>query len=195
MRSDMATTYHLAISPARFDAESQAIYRDIEDHLTGLSAADFNWQPDEGRAWSVGQNLAHLTKGNEAYADAIAAAIARARPRSDRAAGVPNAFGRWFARELEPPVKRRMRAPGIIQPASDLDPIATRAAFDASVDRVRALLDTAWGIDLNRTRFRNPLAFGLPIFNVAAGFLILLAHMRRHVAQAKKVRARQGERP
>jgi hypothetical protein len=185
----MATTYHLAISPARFDAESQAIYRDIEEHLSGLSEADFNWQPDGGRGWSVGQNLAHLTKGNDAYVDAMTKAIERARPRADRAAGVPNAFGRWFVRELEPPVKRRMRAPGVIQPASNLDPAATRAAFDASVDRVRALLDRAWEIDLNRTRFRNPLAFGLPLFNISAGFLILLAHMRRHVAQARKVRA------
>jgi hypothetical protein len=185
----MAT--HLAISPARFEAECRAIYRDLETLMAGLSRAQFNWQPDEGRRWSIAQNLDHLTQGNHEYAVPLERAIAVARPRMDRVPGVPNRLGAWFVGQMEPPVRTARKAPAQIQPRTDIDPAAAREAFDASVDRIKSLLDRAWEVDLSRKRFANPFLKGLPLFNVAAGFLILLAHMRRHVAQAAAVKTQQ----
>lgn len=184
----MAT--HLAISPARFEAECRAIYHDVEALFAGLSRAQFNWQPDEGRRWSIAQNIDHLTSGNLEYAPALERAIARARPREDRVPGVPNWFAAWFIGQMEPPVKMKLKAPSKLVPRSDLDPAEAREAFDASVDRMKALLDQAWSVELSRTRFANPLLKGLPVFNVASAFLISLAHMRRHVAQANTVKNR-----
>jgi hypothetical protein len=181
---------HLSITPARFESECRAIYRDIEALLGGLTREQFNWQPDEGRRWSIAQNLDHLTRANLEYAGPIDRAVSRARPRADRAPGVPNWFGAWFIKQLEPPVKMKMNAPSKIIPNLDLDPAAARAAFDDSVDQLKALLDRAWATELSRTRFANPVGAGLPLFNVASSFLIALAHMRRHVAQASAVRAR-----
>jgi hypothetical protein len=181
---------HLAISPARFEAECRAVYQDIEDVLGGLTREQFNWQPDEGRRWSIAQNLDHLTQGNVEYAQALEPAIRRARPRTDRVPGVPNWLGAWFIGQMEPPVAMKLKAPPKILPKTNLDPIAARAAFDASVDGLKALLDRAWTIELSRTRFANPFLKGLPLFNVASAFLISLAHMRRHIAQAVTVRRR-----
>lgn len=183
----MAT--HLAISPARFEAECRAIYRDVEALVAGLSRAQFNWQPDAGRRWSIAQNIDHLTQGNNEYALPLERAIACAAPRVDRVPGVPNRLGAWFVGQMEPPVATKRKAPSRIQPKSDLDPLEAKRAFDASVDRIKALLDQAWTVELSRKRFANPFLKGLPVFNVAAGFLILLAHMRRHVAQAAAVKA------
>ncbi len=181
---------HLAISPARFESECRAIYQDVETLLTGLSRAQFNWQPDAGRRWSIAQNLDHMTRANLEYAEPVARAIACARPRDARVPGVPNWFGAWFIGQLEPPVKMTLKAPSKIIPGADFDPVDARKAFDASVDRVKELLDRAWLIDLSRARFANPFLGGLPLFNVASSFLIALAHMRRHVAQARAVRDR-----
>lgn len=181
---------HLAISPARFESECRALYRDLEPLLAGLSRRQFNWQPDEGRRWSIGQNLDHLTRTNAVYAEALQPAVGRGRPRAGREPGVPNAVAAWFIGQLEPPVRLHMKAPSQIVPAQDFEPAASRDAFDASVDRLKALLDEAWGVELSRKRFASPILWGLPVFNVAAGFLILLAHMRRHVAQAMAVRSR-----
>ena len=103
--------------------------------------------------------------------------------------GVPNWLGAWFVGQLEPPVKTKLKAPTKIIPGADFDPVESRKAFDASVDRLKALLDSAWPTDLSRARFRNPFLGGLPLFNVASSFLISLAHMRRHVAQASVVRS------
>jgi hypothetical protein len=182
---------HLAITPARFESECRAIYADLEPLLAGLSRDQFNWQPDQGTRWSIGQNVDHMTRGNLEYARPLAKAIAVARPRTARDPGVPNGFGAWFIRQLEPPVKMRLHAPRQLAPVSDLDLVTARRGFDEAVDRMKHLLDEAWAVDLSRTRFANPILFGLPLFNVAAGFLISLAHMRRHVAQAAAVKARE----
>lgn len=183
---------HLAISPARFEAEYRAIYRDVEALLDGLSREQFNWQPGGGRRWSIAQNLDHLTQGNIEYAAPVERAIARAKPRADRAPGVPNFLAARFIAQMEPPVGMKLKAPPRIVPRSDLDPQDARAAFDASVDRIKELLDRAWAVDLTRTRFANPFLKGLPLFNIASAFLILLAHTRRHVAQAAAVRSLPG---
>ena len=42
-------------------------------------------------------------------------------------------------------------------------------------------------VDAVRTKFPNPFLKGLRLFDVAAGILIILAHNRRHLAQAEKV--------
>lgn len=181
---------HLAISPARFESECRAIYRDVEALLAGLSREQFNWRPDLGRRWSIAQNIDHLTRGNREYVAPLERAISRARPRLDRVPGVPNWFGAWFAARMEPHAGPKLKAPSTIVPGADLDPLEARKAFDESVDRVKELLDRAWAVDLSRKRFANPFLKGLPVFNVASGFLILLAHMRRHVAQAAAVRNR-----
>jgi hypothetical protein len=184
----MAT--HLTISPARFESECRAIYRDVETLMAGLSREQFNWQPDGGRRWSIAQNVDHLTRANCEYVGPLDRAISRSPGRAERVPGVPNWFGAWFIGQLEPPVKMKMKAPSALIPNLDLDPVAARQALDDSIDAVKAALDRAWAIELNRTRFANPFLKGLPAFNVAAGFLIVLAHMRRHVAQATAVRSR-----
>jgi hypothetical protein len=172
------------MSPAEFASQLRAIRADLDALLADLTPAQFNWQPDGGRKWSVGQCIDHLARTNAQYDAALADAVARARPRAERTPGVPNRLGRWFIRHLEPPVTLRVPAPASLRPPVVLDPIAVRKDFDASVDALSSTLDRAWTIDLTRARFRNPLLGGLPVFNVATGFLVTLAHMRRHVAQA-----------
>jgi hypothetical protein len=181
---------HLAISPARFEAECRAIYQDLELLAGGLSREQYNWQPDGGRRWSIAQNIDHLTQGNLAYVEPLERAISAARPRQERVPGVPNRLAIWFIGQMEPPVSTKYKAPSTILPRTDRDPIEARKAFDASVDRVKDLLDRAWGVELDKKRFSNPFLKGLPLFNIASAFLILLAHMRRHIAQAAAVRSR-----
>src|SRR2546423_11626000 len=75
----------------------------------GLTEAQFNWRPGEGR-WSVAECLQHLNVAVSRTLPAFDRAIAEGRAQGKRATG-PFRYG-WFARwmvpSMEPPPKRRM---------------------------------------------------------------------------------------
>lgn len=156
-----------------------------------LDEAQFNWQPD-GHAWSVGQCLDHLTRANRVYLEALEEAV---RPALAAGGGAspplqPGRLGRWFLSSLEPPARVKFRAPAKIVPPSRCPKPATLVAFAGEQQRAIELVRDSARIDCNAVRFRNPLAYGLRTFNVATGLLVIAAHERRHLEQARKVAAR-----
>lgn len=156
---------------------------------TPLDEAQFNWQPDGGRAWSVGQCLDHLVRANRCYLDALEEVVRRARSEGDRPAPPlqPGRLGRWFLGVLEPPPRMKVGAPKKVQPPSRCIRQTTLVAFAGEQQRMIELVRASAHIDCNEVRFKNPLAYGLRMFNVATGLLIIPAHERRHLAQATKV--------
>jgi hypothetical protein len=68
----------------------------------------------------------------------------------------------------------------------------TWRAFLEVQEEVAELVRSSSDLDLTRLRFRNPLLAGLPLFNLATGFLVIVAHERRHLEQARAVRANAG---
>src|SRR5579864_5478307 len=93
--------------------------REAERIIAGLSDAQINWRPRD-TAWSIAQCLDHLARGNTTYAAALRAAVhdERAARRPRRGPIRPGWFSRFFIRTLEPPPKRKLRAPRKIVPAS-----------------------------------------------------------------------------
>jgi hypothetical protein len=153
-----------------------------------LTDEEFFWQPDGGRRWSVALCLNHLTVANEVYGKGMSGALdlAKARGWTRQGPAAPGFFGRKFAESLEPPVRRRTKAPGKIAPR----PVGSRAdvlnAYRAAHDHIRELLQRAATLDVNRATFRNPF-IGLVRVKVATGFLVISAHDRRHLWQAEQV--------
>jgi hypothetical protein len=179
-------------TPASLTSEVEELRARANRLATGLTRAQFNWQPDGGRKWSVGQCLDHLARGNALYLEAVTQAIAAAPQRQgdEPLTARANRLGRWFIGSLEPPPRMALRAPKAIRPGSDFDPADAQRRFDDSLVRLVAVLPRAWAVDPNRTRFKNPLARGWRIFNITAAFQILTAHSRRHLWQAEQVRSR-----
>jgi hypothetical protein len=177
---------------ASLTAEVEDLRARADRLASGLTRSQFNWQPDDGRKWSVGQCFDHLARANTLYLEAVTRAIDAAprRPTDQPLTARANALGRWFIATLEPPSRVAMRAPKAIQPVSDLDPADAHRRFGDSLVVLRSVLGRAWSVDPNRTRFRNPLAWGWCLFNVTAALQIMTAHSRRHLWQAEQVRAR-----
>lgn len=145
------------------------------------------WQPAAGEGWSILECLDHLAISNEIYLDAMQPGIGDANRGAAtgifQTAGFPSTK---FVRDLEPPVRRKIPAPGKIRPRATLNPEGILPQFLKSMERVSALVASSSGRDLNAVRFRNPL-FPVVRFTVASGFLILAAHGRRHIWQAEQV--------
>ena len=158
-----------------------------------LSNEQFFWQPDGGKRWSVALCLDHLAVANTVYGSAMAQAldVARTRGWSRRGPGKPGYFGRKFAESLEPPARRRTKAPAKITPRPSRGRDEILAGFRAAHDRIRELLQAAATLDTNRATFVNPF-IGFVRVKVATGFLVISAHDRRHLWQAEQVVAQMS---
>jgi hypothetical protein len=161
--------------------------------IAGLTDNQANWQPGSGTSWSLWQCLDHLARINHTYAAALQDAVqSRSESRRTRTAEIsPGRFGRWFIRQLEPPVRRKLKTPANAKPAERGDVRAAVRAFVESHEPVRAVLDSAAQVDLNRLRFKNPFV-SLFRFTVGTGLLIINAHDRRHLWQAERVKEAAG---
>lgn len=170
-------------------AELARLSFEVSQLATPLDEAQFNWQPDGGRAWSVGQCIDHLVRVNRCYVDALEDVVRQARAEGERQAPPlqPGRLGRWFLGVLEPPPRMKVGAPKKIQPPVRCLRQATLVAFAGEQQRTIELVRASAHIDCNEVKFRNPLAYGLRVFNVATGLLIIPAHERRHIEQAKRV--------
>jgi hypothetical protein len=92
---------------------------------------------------------------------------------------------------MEPPVKRRMRAPRKGKPLPMKERRAILDAYRAGHDLIRGLIADARDIDVNRARFPNPFV-PLIRFSVATGLFVIAAHDRRHLWQAEQVKQAPG---
>jgi len=174
----------------RSEAEARSL-------IEGLSQEQINFRPDAGAAWSISQCLDHLSKVNTTYAAALISALAKAprQPGREPPPIRPGWPSRSFIRAMDAPPpgehspKPRMKfsaPPKVVPDQNKAGDVALRE-FIASHDSIRALLKDSQGADFNRLRFKNPFVRGLR-FTVGAGILIILAHDRRHLWQARRVR-------
>ena len=160
--------------------------------IEGLSEGEGTWRSAPG-SWSIAECLDHLAVGNRVYVAAMepAATQARAAGRLRRGPARPGLIGGWFAKSLEPPVTRKMRAPRKIVPRPSPALADASAAFFASHEQVVRFLRDNADIDLAGVRFPNPFIRGLR-FSLATGVHVLAAHERRHLWQAWNVRKAQA---
>jgi hypothetical protein len=187
---DAAPAFPGSADLGRILADLQSNEVALTDVTAGLSDAELRWQPDNGRGWSILQCVEHLALTNASYTAAMGETLRS--PKAANCAGRgdirPSAAGALFLKKLEPPVKTKVRAPRPLIPTVDKTTTDVLSAFARTHQQIRDLIGTAARLDLNRLRFRNPF---LPILRLRVGtaFLIMPAHERRHLWQAKNVRA------
>lgn len=160
--------------------------------LQGLEDRSANWQPVALQSWSIAQCVDHLTVTAAVYGEAIAEALAGA-PRVSVADPTiaPGRPSEWFVRQIEPPPKRRTKTQAKLAPVAHRAPADVLERFLAGNRDLQQLIDRVGAVELNRVRFRNPLV-PLLRFTVGTGVVILLAHHRRHLWQAYRVRDAAG---
>jgi hypothetical protein len=127
----VADTTQLGTDRVELMAELTKLAFEVSTLATPLDEAQFNWQPDGGRAWSVAQCLDHLTRANRVYLDAIEEGVRKALAEGESPSPPlqPGRLGRWFINSLEPPARIKFRAPHKIVPMPRCPKTATLVAF------------------------------------------------------------------
>jgi hypothetical protein len=188
--SSEALSEPLAPDLQEYHRETQHIKRDAEDLFQGLSDAEANWCPSPG-GWSIVQCIDHLNRVGKLYLRPIDGAIKTARAngwRSERPAR-RGLIGNLLIRSMEPPPRIRMPTSSVIAPRAEqpFEPVATD--FLVLQDKLMERLHAADGLDLGRALVVSPVSSLLKL-NLSAAIGFLLAHERRHLWQAWRVRAR-----
>jgi hypothetical protein len=161
--------------------------------VTPLSDAQFHWQPDQGRAWSVALCIEHLATANRVYAEPMRAAMDAARARNLKRSGPikSTVFGRMFAASMEPPVRRKMKAPAKILPPANGTREEILQRYHQAHASIRQMIIESAEIDANRATFTNPFIKVVRV-RVGTAFHIIAAHDRRHLWQAERVLEARG---
>ena len=177
-----------------FREEFDAISADADALLAALSDTQFYWSPDPG-TWSVAQCLEHLNVTARSYLTMLDDSIASAKRWGVYGTGPFQYrwFSRYFVKSMEPPVRRRFKAPVIFQPAPQSAPQRKRTEIEAGfrgyqvqfVDRLRQ----ANGVDLAKARVQSPASRWIRL-DLGAGFALMTAHERRHLWQARQLTER-----
>lgn len=184
----------LALAPEieAFRQQFEQISLDADALAAPLRDDQFSWSPAPDR-WSIGDCLDHLNATARMYLPRLDEAIADAIRKGLYGSG-PFRYawlGRVFVRVSEPPPRLRFRTRAGIAPAPNRPRQEVMAALRAYqvqyVDRLRQ----ANGLDLARATVKSPIAPWLRI-SLGSGFALMTAHERRHVWQAKQVRADAG---
>jgi hypothetical protein len=166
-----------------------AIKRDAERLMAGLTDNQFNWRPGPLR-WSIAECISHLEIVGRNHLTNIDAAIDRARSHRLYGTG-PFKYGfveTWFVHANEPPPKVRMKSPKAAKPLSFQPRKGLSTRFMVLQDELEDRVHQANGLDLARTRVNSPF---VRVFRMSLGSCLafLTAHERRHVWQAGQVRA------
>jgi DinB superfamily len=162
--------------------------RGAEAVAAGLSAEELTRRPRPEK-WSIAECLAHLNVTAATVQQLMARAIERGKKEKKFAAG-PFPIGMkgrlllWIA---EPPPKFRIPAPKSVRPPAEIaDPLRLLPEFLHAQDEWERLLRDQEGLDLARIKigewnspFRARLSAAVPW---------MLAHQRRHLAQAENVK-------
>jgi len=165
-----------------------SVRQDATGLMSGLTNAQFNWQPEPGR-WSMAGCFEHLNKSAaQLFIPKIDAAIATARARNLRSNGpfAYSAFERWCVKTNDAPPRMRFKAPKRLHPAPHLSLDDVRGQFLRWQDELSSRLREADGLDLARAKETSPIP--LVKWSLGAFFQLMLAHERRHIFQARQLR-------
>jgi hypothetical protein len=190
----MAVSGPLGLTPEieEFRVQFEQLSAEADALAAPLTDAQFGWRPAPN-AWSVGECLDHLNATARMYLPVMDEGIAEAIRRGLYGGGphVYNWIGRLMVHAFGPPARMRVKAPSAFLPAPGRLRHEVLAAFRAYqvqyIDRLRQ----ANGLDLARARVSSPVARWLRI-PLGSSFALMIAHERRHLAQARHVMASPG---
>lgn len=164
--------------------------------VEGLSEQQFNWRPGPER-WSVGECFNHLAIATGLMLDKVKPVLERGHV--DGITGMPpfgyKLLGGWFVGMMQkPPGKRSMASPKNFVPPSGMPKSQVMQNYFAVLHELGRALERSHGLALDRLKAASAAKGGSWLkFNLAAWFAATIAHLSRHLAQARRVMAAYSE--
>ena len=172
--------------------EAEAIAGDAKTLFGHLNPQQLNWKPATD-SWSVAQCLDHLISANHEYYP-VFDRILKGEYRKTFLHGMPFLpafFGRVMINAVSPDSQRKFKAPGAMRPSSSSIDSQIVDRFIANQRATLAMMKSLEGRGPSGIIITSPFA-GAVIYSLLDAFRLVVAHERRHLAQARRVMETQG---
>jgi hypothetical protein len=180
------------LSLSELRAETEAIATEAQRSFAPLNAQQLNWKPSAER-WSVAQCLEHLLHANQEMFAPMDAAMANPHG-AGFLARLPvwsELCGKFMIKIVSPNFKQKLKAPSTARPAT--------SAIDAEiVTRFLAMQPTILErINRLESLGTKPIVMTSPFvrwitYSLLDACRLMVAHERRHLAQAQRVMEAPG---
>jgi hypothetical protein len=177
--------------PEVFD-EAEAIAADAKTLFGHLNPQQVNWKPGADE-WSVAQCLEHLIAANRAFSPQFDRILSGEKKATlwERMPILPGFFGKMLVKSQSPNSHQKFKAPNLAQPsASTVDP----QVVDRFVENHRetmAKLQALERLDPAKIIVTSPF-MKVITYSVLDAARLVVAHERRHFAQAQRVMETEG---
>ncbi len=183
--------YQTITLPQIFD-EAEAIAGDASTLFGHLNSQQINWKPSAD-SWSVAQCLDHLIDINREYYSVFDRVLKGSYRKTllHRMPFLPQLSGRFMIRILSPNSAQKFKSPGAAKPSeSAIDPQIVER-FVAHQGDLLAKMRSLASKKLAETIITSPFA-SVVVYSLLDTFRLLMAHERRHFAQAQRVMETAG---
>ena len=167
--------------------EAHAIAEDAQKIFGHLGTEQLNWKPNAGQ-WSVAQCFEHLIVINASYfprMEKIANGDYKASLK-ERLPLLPRFFGSMILKVVQPKTKRKFKADARFEPANSTIGGDIIAKFKAHQEDVIDYMKKTKRVNLRKVIITSPVA-SFATYSLLDAYRILVAHERRHMAQASRV--------
>lgn len=172
--------------------EAEAISRDVQFTFGQLNAEQLNWKPS-AESWSVAQCLDHLISANKEMLSAFDPVIRGSKQTRflERLPFWSGFWGRMMVKAVSPQGTQKFKAPTTAVPSSSkLDPQIVGRFVDLQQE-VSRKIKAVEGLNPDEVIITSPFA-GFITYSLLDACRIIVAHERRHFAQAQRVMAAEG---
>ena len=175
-----------------FVTELEAVGREAREVFGRLSAAQLNWKPS-AEQWSVGQCFDHLIVTNRTFFPVMERVAAGTYKGSmwGRVSPLSGFFGRLILKALDPEKGRKTKAPRVFEPAASDVEADVIEQFTRHQGELAGRMRATATADLRRTKVTSPVA-AVATYSLLDAYRIVVAHERKHLAQARRVTESAG---
>jgi hypothetical protein len=173
-------------------ADAQAIADDAQKTFGHVSGEQLNWKANADQ-WSVAQCFAHLIAINSVYFPVIERIVRGGyRPSwKERLPLLPRFFGSMVLKAVEPQGARKFKAATRFQPSNSTIAGDIISKFRTHQKDVIEHMRMSEQVDLRRVIITSPVA-SMVTYSLLDAYRIVVAHERRHIAQARRVMETRG---
>lgn len=172
--------------------ETAAMAAEAQQHFGHLDARQLNWKPG-AEAWSVAQCLEHLLVANRQMLQAVDEALTGTKRTRffERLPVLPGLCGRYMIKVVSPGFKQKLKAPTTARPATSAIDAQIVSRFLTQQREIAERIKSLERLDAARIVMTSPF-LSFITYNLLDACRLIVAHERRHLAQAQRVIAAPG---